>query len=211
MITYIDILALIMAYLVGSIPTAVWVGKYFYDVDVREYGSKNSGATNTFRVLGAAAGLPVLLLDVLKGFLAVKVATLLLIYPVGSDQFYNLELAMAMAVLSGHIFPVFAGFRGGKGVATMLGIVFALHAHAALVCIGIFILVLLVSRYVSLSSIVTGIAFPFVIMLIYHNSVVMVNMFAVIMAVVILLTHQKNIERLLRGEENKLNIDKFRK
>jgi acyl phosphate:glycerol-3-phosphate acyltransferase len=211
MITLDNILAFLAAYLIGSIPSAVWIGKYFYGIDVREYGSGNSGATNTFRVLGKKAGLPVLLLDMLKGWAAVNLAYITGIFQVGSDQFYNLQMAMAIAALAGHLFPVFAGFRGGKGVATMLGIIIALHPMAALICLGVFFLVFLLTQYVSLSSMITGLCFPFVIMLLFHNTVVSINIFAMFVSILILVTHQKNIERLIRGEESKINLLKFRK
>jgi acyl phosphate:glycerol-3-phosphate acyltransferase len=211
MITLDNILAFLAAYLIGSIPSAVWIGKYFYGIDVREYGSGNSGATNTFRVLGKKAGLPVLLLDMLKGWAAVNLAYITGIFQTGSDQFYNLQMAMAIAALAGHLFPVFAGFRGGKGVATMLGIIIALHPMAALICLGVFFIVFLLTQYVSLSSMITGLCFPFVIMLLFHNSVVSINIFAMFVSILILVTHQKNIERLIRGEESKINLLKFRK
>lgn len=211
MITLDNILAFLAAYLIGSIPSAVWIGKYFYNIDVREYGSGNSGATNTFRVLGKKAGVPVLLLDMIKGWAAVNLAHITGIFQVGSDQFYNLQMAMAIAALLGHLFPVFAGFRGGKGVATMLGIIIALHPMAALICLGVFFIVFLLTQYVSLSSMITGLCFPFVIMLLFHNSVVAINVFAMFVSILILVTHQKNIERLLRGEESKINLLKSRK
>ena len=110
-------LLILGSYLLGSIPTAVWIGKAFYGIDVREFGSGNAGATNTFRVLGKKAGFPVLIIDVLKGSAAVALAFL---SPIAFENpdFVDLQLGLGVAVLLGHIFPVFAGFRGGKGVAT---------------------------------------------------------------------------------------------
>jgi len=124
MLTPLSISVLILAYLCGSIPTAVWIGQAFYGVDVREYGSGNAGATNTFRVLGKKAGIPVMLLDILKGFTATNLAFLIPI--VGPHSTYiSYQLALGIAAVMGHLFPVFAGFRGGKGVATLFGMVLA--------------------------------------------------------------------------------------
>src|SRR5574337_685732 len=109
-----QIIILIIAYLTGSIPSAVWIGKLFYGVDVREYGSGNAGATNTFRVLGKRAGIPVLLIDILKGIAAVQIPYLTELVP-GTVHFINMQLVLGVAALFGHIFPLFAAFKGGKG------------------------------------------------------------------------------------------------
>src|SRR3954465_10732964 len=159
MISIYSILVLILAYLCGSIPTAVWIGLAFYDIDVREYGSGNAGATNTFRVLGKKAGIPVMLLDILKGWTATNLAYFIGVSTTGpsnSIAYTNYALALGIAAVMGHLFPIFAGFRGGKGVATLFGMILAIHFHAALLCVIVFILVLLITRYVSLSSIVAG-------------------------------------------------------
>jgi glycerol-3-phosphate acyltransferase PlsY len=145
------------AYLLGSVPTAVWLGKRFYKLDVREHGSKSSGATNTFRVLGAKAGVMVLIIDALKGFLPVFFLPFLSPYDVGDVQYANLQVAMGLAATLGHIFPVWAEFNGGKGVATLLGVVFALHWPAALLSLGAFVLVFSLTRYVSLGSLISAI------------------------------------------------------
>lgn len=203
MLTAPNIFGLLVAYLVGSIPSAVWIGKRFYNIDVREYGSGNAGATNSFRVLGKRAGTIVLIMDVLKGFIAVKLAHILGDYEIESPEFIDIELAMGVCALLGHIFPLYAGFRGGKGVATMLGILIAIHWQAALVCAGVFVLILTTTRYVSLSSIIGGFCFPVVIMVFYSTNS-SINIFSLAVAVLILITHQRNIERLLRGEESKI-------
>src|ERR1700710_207258 len=159
MITVYSISALILAYLCGSIPTAVWIGLAFYGVDVREYGSGNAGATNTFRVLGKKAGIPVMLLDILKGFTATNLAFLIPI--TGPHSTYiSYQLALGIAAVMGHLFPVFAGFRGGKGIATLFGMILAIQLQAALLCVCVFIVVLLITRYVSLSSIMAGFTYP---------------------------------------------------
>jgi glycerol-3-phosphate acyltransferase PlsY len=195
---------LIIAYLLGSVPSAVWVGKAFHGIDVREHGSGNAGATNTFRVLGKKAGVPVLLLDVLKGAIAIN-----LVWLQSSFEFdditpiTNLKLAFGFCAVIGHIFPVFAGFRGGKGIATLLGIVLAVHTPAALCSLTIFLLVLTITKYVSLGSILAGIAFPLFISLVFKTNVLSLIIFSSVVAVLIIVTHQKNIIRLLKNDENK--------
>ncbi len=210
MLTTSNILSLLGAYLLGSIPSAVWIGKFFYKIDVREYGSGNAGATNTFRVLGKKAGIPVLLIDTLKGFAAVSLAYLSKYEP-GSNQFINLQLVLGIASLVGHIFPIFASFRGGKGIATLLGIILAVHTSAALISIGIFIVVLLISSYVSLGSMIAAVAFPVIVIVVFQTKVPSLIIFSILIAIMVLITHQKNIERLLRREESKAKIIKKKK
>jgi glycerol-3-phosphate acyltransferase PlsY len=202
-----NILLLLGAYLLGSIPTAVWIGKYFYKIDVREFGSGNAGATNTFRVLGKKAGIPVLLIDVLKGLAAVLLAHYSP-YQTSSSQYINLALVLGIASLVGHIFPVFASFRGGKGIATLMGIVLGVHPYAALICMGIFILVLLISSYVSLSSMIAALCFPIIVIFVFKTTVPSLIIFSILIAIMVLITHQKNIERLLRKEESKAKLIK---
>ncbi|MBP6513113.1 MAG: glycerol-3-phosphate 1-O-acyltransferase PlsY [Bacteroidia bacterium] len=204
MISFTNLSLVLLAYMMGSIPSAVWIGKLLYGVDVRDYGSGNAGATNTFRVLGKRAGLPVLILDILKGFVAVKLVWLTAKYLPDTQQFVNLELSLGLAALIGHIFPVFAGFRGGKGVATLLGILCAVHIGAALICIGVFMVTILLTHYVSLSSMLSALTFPISIMFIYHETIPGLNIFAMFVCVLVLITHQKNIERLLSGDEGKI-------
>lgn len=205
MLTLTNIFGLFIAYIFGSLPSAVLIGKRFYNIDVREYGSGNAGATNTFRVLGKKAGTVVLVMDVLKGFLAVKLAYVVGDYRVLSEspEFIDYELALGVCALLGHIFPLFAGFRGGKGVATMLGLLIAIHWQAALVCVLVFLIVLLLSGYVSLGSMVAGLFFPIIIMVFYSTNS-SINIFSVVVAILILVTHQRNIERLLAGEESRV-------
>ena len=206
MINLTNVFALLAAYILGSIPSAVWIGRVFYGIDVREYGSGNAGATNTFRVLGKKAGIPVMIIDILKGYAAVQLATIIGSYLPGTQQFVNFKLTLGVAALLGHIFPVLAGFRGGKGIATLLGIVSGVHPPAALICAGIFVITLLASNYVSLSSMISSVAFPIIIMFVYHETIRSLNVFAMFVAILVLITHQKNIERLLKGEERKVNL-----
>jgi len=211
MITPINIIALIIAYLLGSVASAVWIGKIFYNLDIREYGSGNSGATNAFRVLGKKAGAAVLLMDSSKGWLSVNIAQLLYSFQLspylpGSPHYVDLQLALGVAALIGHIFPIYVGFRGGKGIATLLGMILAIHPIGAIASLGVFVLTLLISRYVSLSSIIASCSFPLVIILVYQETIPSLVMFSLSIAILVLITHQKNIERLIRKEESRANL-----
>jgi glycerol-3-phosphate acyltransferase PlsY len=211
MLSIYSISALILAYLFGSIPTAVWIGQAFYNIDVREYGSGNAGATNTFRVLGKKAGIPVMLLDILKGWTATNLAYVIGVSTTGayhSIAFTNYELALGIAAVMGHLFPVFAGFRGGKGIATLFGMILAINLPAALLCVLVFIVTLLISRYVSLSSIMAGFTYPIGVTFIFPVYIKSVIIYGMCICVLILVTHQKNIERLLKGKESKVNLFK---
>ena len=211
MISIYSISALILAYLFGSIPTAVWIGQAFYGIDVREYGSGNAGATNTFRVLGKKAGIAVMVLDIFKGYTATNLAYLIglsVTGPQDSVQFVNYQLALGVTAVMGHLFPVFAGFRGGKGIATLFGMILAVHTGAALLCVLTFVVVFLISKYVSLSSILSGFSFPLSIIFIFQYPIRSVVLYGMCICVLILVTHQKNIERLLKGKESKVNLFK---
>jgi glycerol-3-phosphate acyltransferase PlsY len=203
----LHIFIILTAYLLGSIPSAVWIGKFFYGIDVRQHGSGNAGATNVFRVIGKKAGVPVLFFDILKGWMAVKVS-----YFVGDmlgrEEFIGLQLTLGAAAIIGHIYPVFAGFRGGKGVATLLGVTMAIHPLSAAVGIGVFMLVLFISDYVSLSSILAGLSFPVSLMILFPCSSSTLVLFSLLTPALLLVTHQKNIERLIRREESKIYLFK---
>ena len=211
MISIYSVSALILAYLFGSIPTAVWIGQAFYGIDVREYGSGNAGATNTFRVLGKKAGIAVMILDILKGYTATNLAYLIglsVTGPQNSVQFVNYQLALGIIAVMGHLFPVFAGFRGGKGIATLFGMILAVHSEAAMLCVLTFVIVLMISGHVSLSSILAGFTFPLSIIFIFQSPIRSVVLYGMCICVLILVTHQKNIERLLKGKESKVNLFK---
>ena len=198
-------LLLFAAYLIGSIPTSVWIGKRFYNIDVREFGSGNAGATNTFRVLGKRAGIPVLIIDILKGSAAVALSYLAG-YDTQGDSFIDLQLGLGIATLLGHIFPVFAGFRGGKGVATMLGVVLCITPVPCALALIIFLAILLSSRMVSLSSMLAGLSYPFFLAFAAHNSNSILTVFSIIVAALLIVTHRKNIQRILRKEESKVRL-----
>src|ERR1700712_1289688 len=153
-----ELLLIVLAYFIGSIPTALIISKTFFHIDIRDYGSGNMGATNTFRVLGSKYGTMVMFFDILKGMFAVALYNLIPYYLRSSNMWdrTNLMIGLGLAAVIGHIFPIFANFRGGKGVATLFGMVFAMQPVVAGSCVGIFLLVLFVTRYVSLSSILAG-------------------------------------------------------
>ncbi|MEJ5963517.1 glycerol-3-phosphate 1-O-acyltransferase PlsY [Pedobacter immunditicola] len=214
MMSIYSISAVLLAYLFGSIPSAVWIGQAFYGVDVREYGSGNAGATNVFRVLGKKAGLVVMTIDILKGFTATKLAYFIglsVTGPQDSSQFINYQLALGLTAVVGHLFPVFAGFRGGKGVATLFGMILAVNLPAALLCVLVFVVVLLVTKYVSLSSICAGFTFPLGIIFIFHSTIKTEVLYSMCVCVLVLVTHQKNLERLLKGKESKVYLFKSKK
>jgi glycerol-3-phosphate acyltransferase PlsY len=205
-----EVLFILFAYLIGSIPTAVWISRYFFGVDIRDYGSGNAGATNTFRVLGSKWGCIVMSVDVLKGVVATSLYILLPFYMHNEWDRTNLMVGLGLAAVVGHIFPLWADFRGGKGVATLFGMILAIQPLVALYCVGVFLLCLYLTRFVSLSSILASIAFAVLILFIFNEKEPLYRAFAIAVALLVILTHQKNISRLLRGSESKIPILKYR-
>ena len=205
------VLATIVAYLLGSIPSAVWIGKVFFNTDVRNFGSGNAGATNTFRVLGKKAGIPVFIIDLLKAFAATNLIYFYQIFiePIPEGNLYiNLQLLFGAAAVVGHILPVFAQFKGGKGVACLLGVTIAIAPIPALLSFGIFICVLALFHYVSLGSICAGLAFPVIIFIIRPSDQLSLQTFSIMVAVLLIVTHRKNIRRLVHGKETKTYLFK---
>src|SRR5687768_446618 len=205
-----EFLLIAIAYLIGSIPTSVWVSQYFFGIDIREYGSGNAGATNTYRVLGSKWGTYVMIIDMLKAIVAIKLAFFLPDAHEYELYLINLQIGLGLAAVLGHVFPIWANFRGGKGVASLFGMVLGIQPNVALCCVGIFIVVLFLTRWVSLSSILAGVAFPIFILLIFNEPEHLYRVFAVIVALMVVFTHQKNIGRLLNGSESKVPILKHR-
>lgn len=205
---YCGISLIIIAYLLGSIPSAVWIGKKYYGIDIREHGSKNAGTTNMLRVLGRRAALPVFVLDFLKGFVAVTLVGILRYDDYVSDVWLiNLKIVAVFAAVLGHIFPIFAGFRGGKGVATLVGAVTGIYPPVILLCFCVWFLVLMVTHYVSLSSMIAGCSFPlFTLAFPQARSSAVFVVFSFVTALLLILTHRKNIERLRAGTESKIYI-----
>lgn len=205
-----ELILVILAYSLGSVPTALWVSRSQFNIDIRDYGSGNAGATNTFRILGPRWGTFVMMVDLLKGLLAVKLAYLLPYYADNDFARTNFQIGLGLSAVLGHIFPIWAEFRGGKGVATLFGLVLGISPWTALGCIGVFLLVLYLTRFVSLSSIMASLAFPVFILIVFNVENHTYRIFAVAVALMVILTHQKNIGRLIRGVESKAPILRHR-
>ena len=200
----------IVAYLLGSIPSAVWVGKAWYNIDVREHGSKNAGATNTFRVLGKKPGIVVLSIDIIKGALATFLPFIILqsALKIENDQIIQIQLLAAIFAVVGHVFPVFAQFKGGKGVATSLGVIIGLQPLAALICVVLFLIVFILFQFVSLGAIVAALSFPLIIRFVIQEDSNWLLSFSVLLSFLVIYAHRKNIGRLIKGEESKMNLFK---
>jgi glycerol-3-phosphate acyltransferase PlsY len=211
---------IILSYLIGSIPTSIIVSKAVKGIDIREHGSGNAGGTNVMRVLGWKHGLLVIILDALKGVLAVVVVARL---HYGSMPFSNItpfddftlvQIIAGIAAVIGHIWTVFAGFRGGKGIATALGMLLMIITVDMLVAIGVFILVVSISRYVSLGSILAAAAVP--VTLVVRENIFHVNIpgydtllpFVIAVSTLVIFTHRKNLIRIFNGSENKVRFSK---
>ena len=202
-----NIAAVFLAYLIGSIPSAIWVSKWFFGVDVRDYGSNNAGATNTFRVIGKLAGFSVLFLDILKGWVSVKlITTYFFTSTLSQEVLINMQLAVGISAVLGHVFPLYEQFQGGKGVATLMGIILAINFQAAIGCVIIFLVIFLMTNFVSLGAITAAFSFPiFTIFVLKSNSPSLIY-FSISISILVIITHKKNIERLLNGSENKMSI-----
>jgi glycerol-3-phosphate acyltransferase PlsY len=209
----------IFAYLIGSIPSAVWIGKSFYGVDVREKGSKNSGATNTIRVLGLLPGLFVLGIDAFKGWIAVYIANFFGRFYTdiwgmvsGAEYLTYYKLVLGVIAVIGHALPIYVGFKGGKGVATMLGVIIGIFEPLLPLILAIFIVTFVFSKFISLASITTSIAFPILYITCEHwlnyNIYIPLIVFTCMVALFIPYTHRKNIKRLLKKEEPKFRFKK---
>jgi glycerol-3-phosphate acyltransferase PlsY len=205
-----EIVLIILAYLIGSIPTAVWVSKSMFGIDIRDYGSGNAGATNTFRVLGSKWGSFVMLADVSKGVIATSLYIVIPFYLSNELARTNFMIALGMFAVLGHVFPIWANFKGGKGVATLLGMTLAIQPLVALICLVVFLISLISTRFVSLSSILAAVAFMILILFVFDEKETLYRLFAMIVAMMVVVTHHKNISRLYKGNEPKLPIFKKR-
>ncbi len=204
------LLALLAAYLLGSIPTALWVGRRFFGLaDIREHGSGNAGATNTFRVLGPKAGSAVLLVDALKGFVAAYFLPMWLVAQgaIAPEHALYYKLACGVLAVVGHIYPVFAQFRGGKGVATILGMMLGVAPATVGVCLLVFIAMLLLFRYVSLASMTAGVAFALLQLLpLFQPAQSFMVYVGFVLAALLIYTHRANIGRLRNGTESRVPL-----
>lgn len=205
-----EIVLILLAYLIGSIPTAVWVSKSIFGIDIRDYGSGNAGATNTFRILGSKWGSLVMLVDVIKGIISTSLYILIPFYLTNELARTNFMILLGLAAVLGHIFPIWANFRGGKGVATLLGMTLAIQPVVALICLVIFLISLISTRFVSLSSILAAVTFMVLILYVFNERETLYRYFAMIVAIMVVVTHHKNISRLYKGTETKLPIFKKR-
>ena len=205
----------VLSFILGSIPGSLWIGKWMHGVDVRQHGSGNAGATNTFRVLGWKAGVLATIVDLGKGFVAAGViATMVRIDPLPQDlPFWNVETLAQMlagvAAVAGHMFPIFAGFKGGKGMNTAGGVLFAITPVSMAVTIIVFLLVLVTTKTVSLSSITATIAFPISVGIRkYYLGIEQLDaslfIISIAIAVGLIWAHRSNIRRLIDGTENRV-------
>lgn len=197
-----------MAYLIGSIPTALWVSRIFFGIDIREYGSRNMGATNTFRVLGTWYGIFVLLVDMGKGMAAVQLYRCLAVSDWWSHEIMFWQLVFGLVAIAGHIFPVFAGFRGGKGVATLFGVVLAIQPWTALISVLAFLVVVLLTRYISLGSLAGVIVFAACVFFVFQETDIYIRWFAGLSALLVIFLHRQNLLRLWKGTESKISFRK---
>lgn len=214
--TWLSVIGLmIAAYLLGSIPSAVWIGKKYYGIDIREHGSKNAGTTNMLRVLGKRAAIPVFIIDYFKGFVAVILTSVMRYDDTVNDAWLiNLRIIATVFVVLGHIYPIFAGFKGGKGVATLLGAGTGIYAPILLLCFGVWCFVFAIWHYVSLASMVAGCCYPCFVMIFstmtYNPAApfesVPFIVFSWVVAILLVWTHRKNISRLRGGTESKIYL-----
>ncbi|MGL5913393.1 MAG: glycerol-3-phosphate 1-O-acyltransferase PlsY [Bacteroidales bacterium] len=191
------------AYLLGAIPSAVWIGRSFYKIDVRDHGSGNAGTTNVLRVLGPKAAVPVFAIDITKGAIAVLLGHFIPDLQSSPEQLALAKIIFGTLSIVGHMYPVFADFRGGKGVATMLGVALAIAPYSALVAILVFSLVFAITRYVSLGSMLAGLSFPITTIFVLHEPTISLQIFALVACLLLIYTHRKNIQRLYNGIEPK--------
>jgi glycerol-3-phosphate acyltransferase PlsY len=201
------------SYLLGSVPTAIITGRIYKKIDIRQHGSGNAGATNVFRVLGWRAGLLVLIVDIFKGFLAAGL--LVRLFPqLWFDLDYRIfwQIMAGLIAILGHIWTIFAGFRGGKGVGTAAGVMLGLQPIPVLICLIVFMVIVARTHYVSLGSISSAILLPLILIgykfLLHLDVPVAMIILSVLVALLIVFTHRQNIKRLIRGTENKISLNK---
>jgi acyl phosphate:glycerol-3-phosphate acyltransferase len=207
-----ELIITICAYFIGSIPTALIISKKYFGIDIRDYGSGNMGATNTFRVLGSKYGTIVMIGDIIKGAAAVALYNFLPYYLQSNNELErtNLMIGLGLSAVAGHIFPIWANFKGGKGVATLFGMLLAIQPVVAGSCVAVFLIVLYLTRFVSLSSILAGLMLPVSVLWIFNEHEILYRIFALLVAALVIFTHQKNIGRLIRGVESRIPIFKYR-
>ncbi len=203
------LLLLLAAYVLGSVPSALLVGQAYHGIDVREHGSKNAGATNTFRVLGKKSGTFVLILDIIKGFTA---ANLVLLFPEANifEGLMEMKVALGLAAVLGHIYPVLAGFNGGKGIATLLGMVIAINPLIAVGVVLVFLMVHAITHMISAGSIISTLSFAIFAWMIYGYREPVLLIFGIFATLLVLYTHRSNLRRILTGNEKKIHLFKHK-
>ena len=207
----ITVLLILIAYVLGSIPNALWVGKTFKNIDVREHGSKNTGSTNAARVLGPKLGIFTLILDILKGalptYLGIVLGADLLTRMTGIDKLDI--IVIGMAAILGHTFSLFLKFKGGKAVATTLGVFLVLVPYAILILLVIFFVIFGLTRYVSLASIISAVVLPIAVY--FTTRHIPLTVLGIIIGLLVIIRHKENIKRLINGTESKLSFSKDKK
>jgi glycerol-3-phosphate acyltransferase PlsY len=207
--TFLPVL-IILAYLIGSIPSSVWLGKALFGKDVRKEGSKSSGATNAMRILGWKFGLIVLILDVLKGILAVNLIYVLPFIEITDIEPLHIQCVLGIMAIVGHIFPIYVGFKGGKGIATIVGILIGIFPLSLAIVFPVFVIIVYFSKFVSLGSILSALSLPFVFYFIFNKNDLILIGFTISLSIIVILTHRKNIKRIIAGEENVFSFKKKR-
>lgn len=214
------VFVVILSYLVGSIPTSIILSKLVKGIDIRQHGSGNAGGTNVFRVLGWKWGVLTIILDAVKGAIAVIVVARLYLdnFPFSNitpfDDFTLVQIICGVAAVIGHIWTVFAGFRGGKGIATALGFLLTLVTIDMLLALIVFTITVSLSRYISLGSLAAAVSLP--IILVVRENIFGVEIpgyqtllpFIIGLVLLVIYTHRKNIDRILKGSENKISLFK---
>lgn len=206
------VLISIVAYVLGSISSAIILCKLIYNKDIRMEGSRNPGANNVRRVFGWKAGVTVFLFDFFKGWAAIKLIEFTSV-PIGSELYSQIEIILTLCAFLGHVFPIFFNFKGGKGVAVLAGAMYAIHPYAALMSIGVFLLMLLITRYISLSVLITAISYPLFMNILFgkileEDMTTTIRIFSILVAILLPMTHLSNIGRLLTGKEERFKLGK---
>ncbi|MCL2410280.1 MAG: glycerol-3-phosphate 1-O-acyltransferase PlsY [Treponema sp.] len=201
---YLIILFSIISYLLGSFSTAFWLGKWFRNIDIRQVGNKNAGATNAYGHLGAKIGISVFILDIMKAFIAVQLIYFVPDIAIDTEFYFQIKILFGICAMVGHIYPIYSGFKGGKGVASMFGIFLGLTPFVGLIVLAFFIILVLLTRIVSISSLCSAIAYPIVIYISDYSKSITLTIFSVLICLLIIITHRANIKSLAKGEFRKL-------
>lgn len=194
----------IISYLLGSFSFAFWFSKWFHNIDIRLFGSKNAGATNACRVVGFKIGILAFILDAMKSFIAVQLIHFVPNIIIGSEAYFQIKILFGICAVVGHIFPIYSGFKGGKGVASMFGIFFGLTPFIGLISFFIFMTLIFLTRIVSVSSICSAIVYPILICISGYSYSITFIAFSIFSCLLIIVTHRENIKRLIKKEEKRI-------